>query len=98
MNVNALDNGLATPLRLAIAAVPIVGFLLTPLLSYVDGDHLWFGVPSVLIWSALCTIGTVVALRLVEASYRRSGGAEADAADLHEAEAGVSTATQGGGH
>lgn len=86
MNRNSLDNGLLSPVRLAIAAVPIIGFLLTPFLSHIDGDHLWFGLPSVLVWSAICTVGTVVALRVTEASYLRGGGADADAADLAEAE------------
>jgi hypothetical protein len=72
---------LESPRRLAIAAVPILGFLITPFLPFVNGPHLWFGVPSVLVWTAICVIGTVVALRIVEASYLRDGGARVDAAD-----------------
>lgn len=70
---------LASPRRLAIAAVPILGFLLTPFLPFVNGPHLWFGVPSVLVWTAICVVGTVVALRIVEATYQRDGGAALDA-------------------
>jgi hypothetical protein len=72
---------LASPGRLAIASVPIFGFLSTPLLPFVNGPHLWFGLPSVLVWIALWVVGTVVALRLVEASYLRAGGAAVDAVD-----------------
>ncbi|MEE6166949.1 MULTISPECIES: hypothetical protein [unclassified Mycolicibacterium] len=72
---------LESPRRLAIAAVPILGFLATPFLPFVNGPHLWFGVPSVLVWTAIWVIGTVVALRVVEASYRRDGGDALDAAE-----------------
>ncbi|WP_396918350.1 hypothetical protein [Mycolicibacterium sp.] len=72
---------LESPRRLAIAAVPILGFLITPFLPFVNGPHLWFGVPSVLVWTAMCVVGTVVALRIVEATYQRDGGAALDATD-----------------
>ncbi len=72
---------LESPRRLAIAAVPILGFLITPFLSFVNGPHLWFGIPSVLVWTAMCVVGTVVALRIVEATYQRDGGAALDATD-----------------
>lgn len=78
---------LASPRRLAIAAVPIAGFLSTPLLPFVNGPHLWFGIPSVLVWTALWVVGTVVALQVVEADYRRDGGAQADAAERAAADA-----------
>lgn len=73
---------LASPRRLAIAAVPVAGFLSTPLLPFVNAPHLWFGVPSVLVWTALWVVGTVVALQIVEAGYLRDGGDRADAAEL----------------
>ncbi|TQK71604.1 hypothetical protein [Nocardioides sp. SLBN-35] len=84
--MNPSTPTLASPARLAIAAVPVAGFLATPLLPFVNGPHLWFGLPSVLVWTALCVVGTVVALQIVEASYRRSGGAELDAAELAASE------------
>lgn len=75
---------LASPRRVAIGAVPVLGFLATPLLPFVNGPYLWFGVPSVLVWTALCVIATVVSLRIVEASYLRSGGGALDALDEHD--------------
>ncbi len=82
---------LESPLRLTIAAVPVVGFLSTPFLSFVNGPHLWFGIPSVLVWTAGCVIGTVVALRIVEATYQRDGGGALDAADASDAPATETT-------
>ncbi|WP_408895727.1 hypothetical protein ACJ5H2_12510 [Nocardioides sp. R1-1] len=79
--MNPSTPPLACPRRLAIAAVPIAGFLSTPLLPFVNGPQLWFGVPSVLVWTAIWVVGTVVALQVVEADYRRDGGAQADAAE-----------------
>ncbi|QGN57314.1 hypothetical protein [Nostocoides sp. HKS02] len=86
MNTLVRPPVLASPTRLAITAIPIVGFLATPLLPFVNQPRLWLGVPSVLVWTALCVIGTVVALQVVEASYLRDGGVAADAAELAGAE------------
>lgn len=72
---------LHSPGRLAIAAVPTLGFLATPLLPFVNGPHLWFGVPSVLIWTAACVLVTVLALRVAEWTYLRAGGGALDAFD-----------------
>lgn len=71
---------LMSPGRIAIASIPVAGFLITPV-PFINGPHLWFGIPSVLVWTALCVIATVVALRIVEHSYLRAGGRELDAAD-----------------
>jgi hypothetical protein len=91
-------NALESPRRLAIAAVPILGFLATPFLPFVNGPHLWFGVPSVLVWTATWVIGTVVALRIVEASYLRDGGAAVDAADATDDPLHPTTGTSPGDH
>jgi hypothetical protein len=85
---------LASPKRLAIAAVPILGFLSTPLLPFVNRPALWFGIPSVLVWTALWVVGTVVALQVVEATYRREGGGAADEAE-ESAELAVGLAAEG---
>ena len=71
---------LMSPGRLTIAAIPVAGFLITPA-PFINGPYLWFGVPSVLVWTAIGAIATVAALRIVEISYLRSGGRELDAAD-----------------
>lgn len=48
------------------AVVPVVAFLSTPFLPFVNGPHLWFGIPSVLAWCLLWTAGTTASLALVE--------------------------------
>ncbi|MHC5258728.1 hypothetical protein ACYSUO_12645 [Streptomyces sp. UC4497] len=48
------------------AAVPVLAFLSTPFLPFVNGPHLWFGIPSVLAWCLLWTVGTTVALAAVD--------------------------------
>ncbi|MFJ2738312.1 hypothetical protein ACIO3O_01450 [Streptomyces sp. NPDC087440] len=48
------------------AAVPVLAFLATPFLPFVSGPHLWLGLPSVLVWCVLWTVGTSAALALVE--------------------------------
>ncbi len=50
------------------AAVPVLGFFATPFLPFVNGPHLWLGLPSVLVWAVLWTVGTTVALWAVECS------------------------------
>lgn len=73
---------LASPRRIAIAATPFLAFLLTPFLPFVNTDSLWFGVPSVLVWTFGCVLLTVAAMNLIEFSYRRDGGAATDAAEM----------------
>ncbi|MDI3387769.1 hypothetical protein QIS99_16400 [Streptomyces sp. B-S-A8] len=53
--------------HLAYLAVPAAGFLATPYLPFVNSTHLWFGLPSVLVWCVLWTVGTTAALALYEA-------------------------------
>jgi hypothetical protein len=48
------------------AVVPVLAFLSTPFLPFVNGPHLWFGIPSVLAWCLLWTAGTTASLALVE--------------------------------
>ncbi|MGV9713642.1 hypothetical protein ACWDTI_23605 [Gordonia sp. NPDC003424] len=84
---------LASPRRIAIAAIPGAAFLITPFLPFVNTDSLWFGVPSVLVWTFGCVLLTVVAMNLVEFSYRRDGGLETDAAEM-ELEAALSAANR----
>ncbi|MYT68859.1 MULTISPECIES: hypothetical protein [unclassified Streptomyces] len=48
------------------AAVPVLAFLSTPYLPFVNGPHLWLGIPSVLCWCLIWTAGTTAALALVD--------------------------------
>ncbi|MGY0018416.1 hypothetical protein ACVHNB_05455 [Streptomyces sp. YJ-C3] len=48
------------------AAVPVLAFLSTPFLPFVDGAHLWLGIPSVLCWCLIWTAGTTAALVLAD--------------------------------
>ncbi|GAB2671177.1 hypothetical protein GCM10027169_36250 [Gordonia jinhuaensis] len=70
---------LASPARIAIAGVPVIAFLLTPFLPFVNTDSFWFGVPSVIAWSVVCVLVTVLAMNVVEWSYQRAGGSAVDA-------------------
>lgn len=69
---------LFTPGRLAIVAVPALGFFAIPFLPFAQRPELWFGLPAVLIWSALMVLLSVAALQIVEVLYLRAGGREAD--------------------
>lgn len=48
------------------AAVPVLAFLSTPFLPFVNGPHLWFGLPSVMVWCLAWTALTTVGLALTE--------------------------------
>ena len=43
-------------LRVAVGAVPFVMILVGVFLPAINGPHLWFGLPSLMIWIALCTV------------------------------------------
>ncbi|WP_338700115.1 hypothetical protein V2W30_25585 [Streptomyces sp. Q6] len=58
------------------AAVPVLAFLATPFLPFVNGPHLWFGIPSVLCWCLIWTAGTTVSLALVDRLARPEGDGE----------------------
>ncbi|MEV0009090.1 hypothetical protein AB0M10_19055 [Streptomyces sp. NPDC051840] len=58
------------------AAVPVLAFLSTPYLPFVNGPHLWFGIPSVLCWCLIWTAGTTVALAVVDRLTRTYEDAE----------------------
>ncbi|WP_306317906.1 MULTISPECIES: hypothetical protein [unclassified Streptomyces] len=64
------------------AAVPVLAFLSTPFLPFVNGPHLWFGIPSVLAWCLLWTVGTTVALALVDRGTRSTVGYEDEAEEV----------------
>nr|BFD87459.1 hypothetical protein StreXyl84_68600 [Streptomyces sp. Xyl84] len=60
------------------AVVPVVAFLSTPFLPFVNGPHLWFGLPSVLVWCLLWTAGTTASLALVEHFAHPAGEGDED--------------------
>jgi hypothetical protein len=53
--------------------------LVTPFLPFTTTPTLWFGFPAPIVWVMLMIVLLVVALRIVEASYVRAGGAEREA-------------------
>ena len=73
-----MSTTLASPKRLAIAAVPVLGIVFTPLFPFVSTPTFWLGLPAAVVWMTAMVILTVVALQLVERSYLREGGAELD--------------------
>ena len=81
-----MSTHLASPGRIALPAVPALGMVITPFLPFASTPTLWLGVPAPVLWFAAMILATVVALRLVERSYLRSGGAEQDRAELDRAE------------
>ncbi|MDI3419436.1 hypothetical protein [Streptomyces luteolus] len=68
------------------AVLPVLGFLSTPFLPFVNGPHLWFGLPSVLVWCLSWTAGTTVCLALTERLARMDHAD--DLAAPHAEEAG----------
>ncbi|MYW06678.1 hypothetical protein [Streptomyces sp. SID3343] len=61
------------------AALPVLAFLATPFLPFVNGPHLWLGLPSVLVWAVVWTIGCTVALYAIEKHADHPEDAEDDA-------------------
>ena len=72
-------NTLATPRRIAIPAVPCLGMLITPFLPFTTSPTVWFGVPAPIVWVVAMIVLLIVALRIVEASYRRAAGPQREA-------------------
>lgn len=73
-----MSTTLASPKRLAIAAVPVLGIVFTPLFPFISTPTFWLGLPAAVVWMSAMVILTVVALQLVERSYLREGGAGLD--------------------
>jgi hypothetical protein len=87
-----MSTTLASPKRLAIAAVPVLGIVLTPLFPFVSTPTFWLGLPAAIVWMAAMVVLAVVALQIVERSYLREGGDELDR--LEQARDDVRRATQ----
>lgn len=68
---------------LIILAVPVVALLATVWLPFVNSGSLWFGLPSIMVWSAIWVLAITPALALLEfSSVRRE-------ADRREADGGA---------
>jgi hypothetical protein len=72
---------IATPRRLALAGLPCLGLVATPLLPFATTPTSWFGLPAVLVWMALLIFLTVAVLQVIDrgisrqaARARREGG------------------------
>jgi hypothetical protein len=70
-SVVRVTGRIATPARVAVACIPIVLMLVTPLLPFAQNPTLWFGMPAVLVWMALNVVLTVVLLNVIDAGIRR---------------------------
>jgi ribose/xylose/arabinose/galactoside ABC-type transport system permease subunit len=73
-------NTLVARGRIAVPAIPCLGMLITPFLPFTTSPTLWFGVPAPIVWVVAMIVLLVVALRIVEASYRRAVGPQREAA------------------
>jgi membrane protein required for beta-lactamase induction len=69
---------------LIILAIPVVALVATVWLPFVNSETLWFGLPSVMVWSAFWVLCITPALALLEFSPQRR------AADERETAAGAS--------
>ncbi|NDZ77840.1 MULTISPECIES: hypothetical protein [unclassified Streptomyces] len=58
------------------AVVPVMAFICTPFLPFVNGPYLWLGVPSVLAWCLLWTAGTTAGLALTDRFARPADAGE----------------------
>jgi hypothetical protein len=72
---------IATPRRVAVACLPILGMTLIPLLPFAITPTLWFGIPAVMVWMAAMVVLTVVILQLIDRGItRQAAAAHADVA------------------
>lgn len=57
---------IATPGRLALAGLPCVGLVVTPLLPFATTPTLWWGLPAVMVWIAMMIVLTVAVLHVID--------------------------------
>lgn len=93
-----MSTTLASPKRLTIALLPVVGIVITPFLPFVSTPTFVFGLPAAAVWMAAMVVGTVVALQMVEHSYLRDGGAAIDAAEAELDAIRLAQHPEGEGH
>ena len=65
-----------------ILAIPVVALVATVFLPFVNTSTLWFGLPSVMVWTALWVVAITPALCLLEFSPQQR---EADRAEALKA-------------
>ena len=80
-----MNTVLATPGRMALPAIPSIGMIITPFFPFSVTPTLWFGMPAPIVWVLAMILLLVIALRLVENSYLRAGGAEQDRLEVEAA-------------
>jgi hypothetical protein len=56
---------------LIILAIPVVALVATVWLPFVNSASLWFGLPSVMVWSVIWVLAITPALALLEFSPRQ---------------------------
>ncbi|GAA4831740.1 hypothetical protein [Saccharopolyspora rosea] len=54
-----------------VLGVPLVAMLATQWLPFVNGPHVWFGLPSMFVWTAVWSTLVTPALALVERRRER---------------------------
>jgi membrane protein YdbS with pleckstrin-like domain len=69
---------------LIILAIPVIALVATVWLPFVNRTTLWFGLPSVMVWTALWVLTITPALALIEFGRRQR---EADATEMTEGRA-----------
>ncbi|MFT4042978.1 MAG: hypothetical protein QM673_07440 [Gordonia sp. (in: high G+C Gram-positive bacteria)] len=57
---------IATPGRVVFAMIPIVAMVITPLLPFATNPTRWFGLPAVLVWSAILVLSSVATLQVID--------------------------------
>ena len=62
---------IATPGRMALAGLPCLGLVVTPLLPFATAPTLWFGLPAVMVWMAMLIVLTVAVLQVIDRGISR---------------------------
>ena len=62
-----------------LLAIPVVALVATVFLPFVNTATLWFGLPSVMVWTALWVLAICPALCLFEFSSRQRAADKAEA-------------------
>ena len=66
--------------QLFIVVIPVIALVATVWLPFVNTSTLWFGLPSVMVWTALWVVAITPALCLLEFSPQQREADRLDAA------------------